>query len=482
MNELRMWTLLAMGAWASCGGVMQSGDPGTGTGRGGGGSGGPAGGGAVAVSWTFPALVVNQGMTAFPSYLAHLLGRTIDDPFPTDLGCATVANGGSDPATVHLELDFAGFATSKSLDVTVGAGASQRRCLTPTFDMNALYQLTAPATGMIEGHATDAAGADVGSVNTVVEVPPVSDVAWAADGMSPKEMRNLSAVYVEPNAPVIDQLQQLAQASSVFSNFGNGDPYARAPYARMANLDAGGSSGELLYLEAGEPLEWVIGPVTCGGCADASVDVLLLTPAQLDALNKGTSTAATGVWNAATQGADVKVTPASGFYYLVLVNPDAAAGRAVTWGRSVTREDVVRDLLLSVFSALRSLKVTYTSVGNTYFDGWQHVRRVADSIAALSANCIDGSLVFASAAELLGLEPVLITKSHHAYVGIRSAPGSSTVWPIETTLVGDATTTPLDAYLAAITNRANDIRMDPQYQEIDVATMRNRGVTPLVQP
>jgi len=178
----------------------------------------------------------------------------------------------------------------------------------------------------------------------------------------------------------------------------------------------------------------------------------------------------------------VKVTPASGFYYLVLVNPDAAAGRAVTWGRSVTREDVVRDLLLSVFSALRSLKVTYTSVGNTYFDGWQHVRRVADSIAALSANCIDGSLVFASAAELLGLEPVLITKSHHAYVGIRSAPGSSTVWPIETTLVGDATTTPLDAYLAAITNRANDIRMDPQYQEIDVATMRNRGVTPLVQP
>jgi hypothetical protein len=138
--------------------------------------------------------------------------------------------------------------------------------------------------------------------------------------------------------------------------------------------------------------------------------------------------------------------------------------------------------LLSLFSALRSLKITYTSVTNTYFDGWQHVRRVADSIAALSANCIDGSLVFASAAELLGPEPVLITKSDHAYVGLRSAPGSSTIWPIETTLVGDPSVTPFDAYVTAIANRANDIKTDPQYQEVDIATMRKRGVTPLVQP
>jgi hypothetical protein len=153
----------------------------------------------------------------------------------------------------------------------------------------------------------------------------------------------------------------------------------------------------------------------------------------------------------------------------------------VSWTRSVTREDVVRDLLTSVFSALRKLGVTYTSVTNTFFDGWQHVRRVSESVQALSANCIDGTLVFASVAELLGVEPVLIFRTGHAYVGVRSAPGSPIIWPIETTLVGNSAATPLDAYITAINNRANDTATDPSYQEVDVATARQAGITPLVQ-
>ena len=154
----------------------------------------------------------------------------------------------------------------------------------------------------------------------------------------------------------------------------------------------------------------------------------------------------------------------------------------MTWARSVTREDVVRDLLTSLFSALRGLGITYSSVTNTYFDdGWQHVRRVSESIQALSANCVDGALVFASAAELLGVEPVVIFRSSHAYVGIRSAPGSSVIWPIETTMVGSPSTSPWDAYLYAMTARQKEMTTDSVYQEVDVATMRQEGITPLVQ-
>jgi len=76
---------------------------------------------------------------------------------------------------------------------------------------------------------------------------------------------------------------------------------------------------------------------------------------------------------------------------------------------------------------------------------------------------------------------VLIFRTGHAYVGIRSAPGSPIVWPIETTLVGNASVTPLDAYYTAIVNRAKDMASDPGYQEVDVATMRKAGITPLVQ-
>lgn len=460
------------------------GTPGRGSGSGAtAGNGGTAGTatGGVSATWTFPALIADAGGSTFPTYLAHLLGRKIDHPFPTDFACATVSNGGPAPATVHLEVDFAVYASPKSQDVTIAGASSQRVCLTPTFDIDALYHLTAPVTGMIEGHATDQPDGDVGSVNQVVSVPPVGDIAWTDQGIAPKDMGTLATVYVEPNAPLMDQLQRLAQPASVFSNFGDGDPYHRSPYLRQVTLDPSSYASELIYLEAGEKVAWVVSDVTCPSCASPVVDVYLLTPDQFDGWSKGTSTAATAAWSDQVAGAQQTQSVAAGFYYFVVFNADGAAGRTVGWARNVTREDVVRDLLTSLFSALRSLKVTYTSVTNTFFDGWQHVRRVSESIEALSANCIDGSLVFASAAELLGVQPVLIFRTGHAYVGIRSAPGSPIIWPIETTLVGDASATPEDAYFTALNNRAKDAATDPMYQEVDVASLRKAGVTPLVQ-
>jgi hypothetical protein len=158
--------------------------------------------------------------------------------------------------------------------------------------------------------------------------------------------------------------------------------------------------------------------------------------------------------------------------------------RQVSWTRTVTKEDVVRDVLLSTFSALRAANVTYSSITGTFFTGWQHVRRVKRSLEAASANCIDGSFVFASVAELLGMEPVLFIKTGHAYAGIRSAPGSNVIWPIQTTMVGSSAT-PLDAYLTAIANRSTDRANDPNYQEVDIAGLsigNSTWVFPLEPP
>ena len=392
-----------------------------------------------------------------------------------------MSNSGNAAATVHLEIDFAVYATPKSQDVTIGATSSQQTCLTPTFDIDALYQLAAPVTGMIEGHAIDQAGRDVGSVNQVVSVPAVGDIAWADQGIATADMKTLAAVYVEPHAPVIDQLQRLAQPKSVFSNFGDGDPYYREPYDRKVTLAPAAYTAELIYVEDGENVAWGLSAVTCASCASPGVDVYILTQDQFAGWTNGTSTAATAAWLSRGTGTQQTQALAPNFYYFVVNNTDGAAGRDVTWSRTVTREDVVRDLSMSLFSALRGLGITYSSVTNTYFVGWQHVRRVSESIQALSANCIDGTLVFASAAELLGVEPVLIFRTGHAYVGLRSAPGSPIIWPIETTMVGNMSATPWDAYVYAMTNRSKDITTDPDYQEVDVATMRRAGITPLVQ-
>ena len=456
----------------------------TGSGGAAGTAGSPGSGSAqngVSATWTFPALITDAKGSTFPTYLSHLLGRKVVHPFPTDFACVTVANSGKDPATIHLEIDFAIYAAAKSQDVTIGAKSSKQTCFTPTFDIDALYHLTAPVTGMIEGHATDQASRDVGSVNQVVSVPPVGDIAWADQGIATKDMKTLAAVYGEPHAPVIDQLQRLAQPNSVFSNFGNGDPYHRDPYQRKVTFPPSTYTSELIYVESGEQVAWQLAQVSCASCASPGIDVYILTPDQFQGWAAGTSTAATAAWSNQVTGAHATPSLAPGFYDFVVCNTDGAAARDLLWTRSVTREDVVRDLLTSLFSALRGLGVTYTSVTNTYFEGWQHVRRVSESIQALSANCIDGTLVFASAAELLGLEPVLLFPTGHAYVGIRSAPGSPIIWPIETTMVGDPSATPMDAYLYALTSRSKELTMDPNYVEVDVAAMRKAGITPLVQ-
>lgn len=43
------------------------------------------------------------------------------------------------------------------------------------------------------------------------------------------------------------------------------------------------------------------------------------------------------------------------------------------------------------------------------------------------------------------------------------------------------TAAPFDAFTAAIANMQTDKATDPTYQEVDIATLRTRGVTPLVQ-
>jgi hypothetical protein len=288
------------------------------------------------------------------------------------------------------------------------------------------------------------------------------------------------------DAPDIDKLQRDAQQFSVFSIWAG--PYERMAYWRTpAAISPGTTPAVEDFIvepsEAGDTLKWGIQTVACSSvCTNPTVDVAIFTADQWAAFMAGTSTTATNVWPMqGSNSANSQVLSVAGQYFIAFFdNASNFTDRTVLWSRSVTKEDVVRDVLLSTFSALRAANVTYSSVTDTFFTDWQHVRRVTQSLEASSANCIDGSFVFASVAELLGMQPVMIYKTGHAFMGIRSAPESSVIWPIETTQVG-LTTSPFAAYQTAISERSAAIGVDPIYQEVDVATMRMRGVTPLVQ-
>jgi hypothetical protein len=66
------------------------------------------------------------------------------------------------------------------------------------------------------------------------------------------------------------------------------------------------------------------------------------------------------------------------------------------------------DQARAVYEGLQARNIVYTNVGGSFFDGAQNVKLPAQSLTTGSANCIDGALVFASAFEAMGMQPVLI--------------------------------------------------------------------------
>lgn len=66
----------------------------------------------------------------------------------------------------------------------------------------------------------------------------------------------------------------------------------------------------------------------------------------------------------------------------------------------------------------------------------QHVRTIGDALATSQANCVEGTLLMASALRQIGIEPVLVWVPGHMYLGFRMAPGSSETMFLETTKMG----------------------------------------------
>lgn len=94
----------------------------------------------------------------------------------------------------------------------------------------------------------------------------------------------------------------------------------------------------------------------------------------------------------------------------------------------------------AIYDALRSTEITY--VNSVLCFGpipgvlAQRIRLPRESIAHRSANCIDGTVLFASVIEAAALNPAIIIVPGHAFLAWETAEGSSQWDYLETTLVG----------------------------------------------
>lgn len=135
----------------------------------------------------------------------------------------------------------------------------------------------------------------------------------------------------------------------------------------------------------------------------------------------------------------------------------------------------------AIYRALQAKGVSYVKSSVTLGDHQgvsERVRMPRESLRHVSANCIDGVVMFASMFENLGMDAEVVLVPGHAYVAVREAQNSDSFLYIETTMTGRASFE--DAVLSA--NRGMKQWLPNQVIRIAINQSRAQGIYPLPVP
>lgn len=135
----------------------------------------------------------------------------------------------------------------------------------------------------------------------------------------------------------------------------------------------------------------------------------------------------------------------------------------------------------ALYRALQETGVSYVKSSLTFGRNTsvsERIRMPGSSLEHLSANCIDGVVMYASLFENLGMDPVVVLVPGHAYVGVRDARDSNFYLYIETAITGRA---PFESAVKAAINGL------ARYQEKDITRIlvskaRLSGIYPMPLP
>lgn len=127
----------------------------------------------------------------------------------------------------------------------------------------------------------------------------------------------------------------------------------------------------------------------------------------------------------------------------------------------------------AIFYAIKGQGISYVNTPVS-FSGSQHVKMPADSLNEKSGNCVDGSVLFASAFESLGMNPVLLILPAHMFVGVETYPKSGHYVFIETTIVG---TSSFEDAVVQGNEKFNEFQSTDNLSVIDVTSIRSE-ITP----
>lgn len=151
-----------------------------------------------------------------------------------------------------------------------------------------------------------------------------------------------------------------------------------------------------------------------------------------------------------------------------------------TWRAPGVREKTTLNQVRAIYRALQQKGVSYVKSSGTMgshvnSDVTERVRMPYESLGHVSANCIDGTVLYASLFENLGMEPVVVLVPGHAYVGVRLAPDSSEFLYLETALTGRA------PFATALKSAAAGLAKykESQIIRIPISKARDAGIYPM---
>jgi len=151
------------------------------------------------------------------------------------------------------------------------------------------------------------------------------------------------------------------------------------------------------------------------------------------------------------------------------------------WKTADQQRTTTNEEARAIYRALRETGISYVKSSLTFGRNAgisERVRMPADSLQRLSANCIDGVVMYASLFENLGMDPVVVLVPGHAYVGVRDAAESDSYLYIETAITGRAS---FDAAVKAASTRLAKIP-EKDIIRIPISIARLSGIYPMPVP
>jgi hypothetical protein len=140
-----------------------------------------------------------------------------------------------------------------------------------------------------------------------------------------------------------------------------------------------------------------------------------------------------------------------------------------------THKEITYFHMKAIYDVLKDRGMKYVNIPYS-LEGTQTVYTPTQSLEVNGANCIDGSMVFASALTSIGMNPLIVLTNNHAFVCAQVWPDSDYIQCVETTML--ATDSFADA--AEYAGDQFDLyRNQPYFKTIDVNGAIEEGVKPL---